>query len=71
MIRKSGLLKEKKISSLIKGDLDIIAKKKNYIDYLANRPRVERIGTHGLFSNLAESNFQNKQSMVQYPSEKV
>ena len=35
--------------------MDIIAKKKNYIDYLANRPRVERIGTHGLFSNEGES----------------
>lgn len=35
--------------------MDIIAKKKNYIDYLANRPRVERIGTHGLFSNEVES----------------
>ncbi|MDY2921205.1 MAG: hypothetical protein SOT18_00010 [Eubacterium sp.] len=35
----------------MENNLDIIAKKKNYIDYLANRPRVERIGTHGLFSN--------------------
>lgn len=39
----------------MENNLDIIAKKKNYIDYLANRPRVERIGTHGLFSNEGES----------------
>lgn len=37
------------ITQALENNLDIIAKKKNYIDYLANRPRVERIGTHGLF----------------------
>lgn len=36
----------------LENNLDIIAKKKNY---LANRPRVERIGTHGLFSDEGES----------------
>ena len=25
--------------------------KENYVDYLANRPRVERIGEHGLFTD--------------------
>lgn len=39
------------ITQVLENNLDIKAKKKNYIDYLANRPRVERIGTHGLFSN--------------------
>ena len=43
------------ITQALENNLDIIAKKKNYIDYLANRPRVERIGTHGLFSNEGES----------------
>lgn len=43
------------ITQALEINLDIIAKKKNYIDYLANRPRVERIGTHGLFSNEGES----------------
>lgn len=42
------------ITQALENNLDIIAKKKNYIDYLANRPRVERIGTHGLFSNAGE-----------------
>lgn len=42
------------ITQALENNLDIIAKKKNYIDYLANRPRVERIGTHGLFSNEGE-----------------
>ena len=39
------------ITQALENNLDIIAKKKNYIDYLANRPGVEIIGTHGLFSN--------------------
>lgn len=43
------------ITQALENNLDIIAKKKNYIDYLANRPRVERIGTHGLFSNEGEA----------------
>ena len=43
------------ITQALENNLDIIAKKKNYIDYLANRPRVEKIGTHGLFSNEGEA----------------
>ena len=43
------------ITQVLENNLDIIAKKKNYIDYLENRPRVEKIGTHGLFSNEGES----------------
>ncbi|WP_373799496.1 MobP3 family relaxase [Bacteroides heparinolyticus] len=43
------------ITQALENNLDIFTKKKNYIDYLANRPRVERIGTHGLFSNEGES----------------
>lgn len=39
------------IAQALEYNLDIIAKKKNYMDYLANRPRVEKIGTHGLFSD--------------------
>ena len=42
------------ITQALENNLDIIAKKKNYIDYLANRPGVEIIGTHGLFSNDGE-----------------
>ena len=38
------------ITQALENNLDIIAKKKNYMDYLANRPGVEIIGTHGLFS---------------------
>ena len=30
------------ITQVLENNLDIIAKKKNYIDYLANRPRVEK-----------------------------
>ena len=39
------------ITQAMEYNLDIVAKKKNYMDYLANRPGAEQIGTHGLFSN--------------------
>lgn len=42
------------ITQALESNINIIAKKKNYIDYLANRPGVERTGTHGLFSNEGE-----------------
>jgi len=29
---------------------DEIAKRENYVDYIANRPRVEKLGAHGLFN---------------------
>ena len=29
---------------------DDIAKRENYVDYIANRPRVQMLGTHGLFT---------------------
>lgn len=31
--------------------MDITAQKENYVDYLANRPRAERVGEHGLFTD--------------------
>lgn len=43
------------ITQALENNLDIIGKKKNYMDYLANRPGVEKTGTHGLFSNEGES----------------
>lgn len=43
------------ITQALENNLDIIAKKKNYMDYLANKPGVEKVGTHGLFSNGGES----------------
>lgn len=42
------------IIQALENHLDIIAKKKNYVDYLAHRPGVEKTGTHGLFSNEGE-----------------
>jgi hypothetical protein len=38
------------ISIAIEENFDKIGKRKNYVDYIANRPRVERIGKHGLFT---------------------
>jgi TPR repeat protein len=32
-------------------NLDLVGKRENYVDYIANRPRVERIGEHGLFTD--------------------
>lgn len=39
------------ITQALEQNLDLIGKRKNYIDYLGNRPGVERQGTHGLFSD--------------------
>ena len=39
------------ITQALERDLDMAAMKENYVDYLANRPRVERIGEHGLFTD--------------------
>ena len=38
------------IGRTIEENLDVIGKKENYVGYIAMRPRVEKIGTHGLFS---------------------
>lgn len=32
-------------------NLDLIGKKKNYVDYIAHRPGVEKLGPHGLFTD--------------------
>ncbi len=39
------------ITQALERNLDMTAMKENYVDYLANRPRVERIGEHGLFTD--------------------
>lgn len=39
------------ISLAIEHNADQLAKKENYVDYIANRPRVEKIGEHGLFTD--------------------
>ena len=43
------------ITQALEYNMDIVAKKKNYMDYLANRPGAEQIGSHGLFSVAGES----------------
>jgi TPR repeat protein len=35
----------------LENNLDLIAKRKNYVDYVANRPRVEKLNEHGLFTD--------------------
>ena len=42
------------ISKAIDENLDVIGKKENYIGYIAKRPRVEKQGKHGLFSQKNE-----------------
>jgi hypothetical protein len=37
------------ITQALENNLDIISKKKNYIDYLANRPRVEKMYLRSVF----------------------
>ena len=39
------------ISAVLENNMEQIATKENYVDYIANRPRVERLGEHGLFSD--------------------
>ena len=39
------------ITQALERNLDMAAMKENYVDYLANRPRVERIGEYGLFTD--------------------
>ena len=43
------------ISIAIEENFDKIEKQKNYVDYIANRPRVEKFGKHGLFTGGNES----------------
>lgn len=38
------------ITIALEQNLDKIGQRKNYVDYIANRPRVVRMGTHGLFT---------------------
>lgn len=38
------------ISIALEQNLDKIGQRQNYVDYIANRPRVQRMGTHGLFT---------------------
>jgi TPR repeat protein len=35
----------------LENNLDLIAKRKNFVDYVANRPRVEKLTEHGLFTD--------------------
>ena len=39
------------ITQALERNLDMAAMKENYVNYLANRPRVERLGEHGLFTD--------------------
>nr|WP_325258280.1 MobP3 family relaxase [uncultured Oscillibacter sp.] len=38
------------ITRAIEDNYEAIAKKENYVDYIANRPRVQKLGAHGLFT---------------------
>ena len=38
------------ITRAIEDNYEAIAKKENYVDYIANRPRVQKLGAHGLFN---------------------
>ena len=43
------------ISAIMDQNIHDVATKENYVDYIANRPRVERLGKHGLFSDAGKS----------------
>lgn len=40
------------ITTALEQNLDLIGKKKNYVDYIAHRPGVEKLGSHGLFTDV-------------------
>jgi hypothetical protein len=40
------------ITMALEQNLDQIDTRANYVDYIANRPRVEKLGTHGLFTDV-------------------
>lgn len=42
------------ISCTLEQNLDLVSKRENYVDYIANRPRVERVGEHGLFTDAGQ-----------------
>lgn len=42
------------ISCILEQNIDMVGKKENYVDYIANRPRVERMGQHGLFTDAGQ-----------------
>ena len=42
------------ITRTIEDNLDQIAKKENYLNYIAKRPRAQRFGSHGLFTGSKE-----------------
>lgn len=39
------------IQQAIENNIDLMLTKKNFVQYIAKRPRVEKIGTHGLFTD--------------------
>ena len=39
------------ISTVLEWNQDQLSDRENYVDYLANRPHVERVGVHGLFTD--------------------
>ena len=39
------------ISLALEQNLNLVGKRENYVEYIAGRPRVERIGEHGLFTD--------------------
>ena len=39
------------ITRAIEDNYEAIAKKENYVDYIASRPRVQKLGAHGLFTS--------------------
>ena len=43
------------ITRAIEDNYDQIAKRENYVSYIAQRPRAERIGTHGLFNGMGDA----------------
>ena len=42
------------ITCALERNLDLAAKRENYVDYISARPRVEKMGQHGLFTDAGQ-----------------
>ena len=42
------------IAAALEQNLALVGKRENYVDYISHRPRVQRMGTHGLFGGKGE-----------------
>ena len=53
------------ITRAIEDNYDQIAKRENYVSYIAQRPRAERVGSHGLFTSSDDTKLRRRWPIIQ------